>query len=194
MSQHAEDPSTAHASRLGLWLFLLSDAMIFASLFATYVILRGNTAGGPSGADLFQPPYVLLQTIALLSSSYAAALALLAARYTKLTDLRRYLYAVGALGATFLLLELIEFATLIAEGYTWQTSAFLSAFFTLVGVHGLHVMFGLLWLGVFLVYLNTRGLDAHMRRKLSHFVLYWHFVDLVWIWVFVVVYMFGVGL
>lgn len=193
MSDTTRDEA-ASTLRLGLWLFLLSDAMIFASLFATYVILRGNTAGGPSGADLFEPPYVLLQTIALLASSYAAALALLAAKYSKLRDMRRYLYAVGLLGGTFLLLELIEFATLISEGFTWQTSAFLSAFFTLVGVHGLHVLAGLLWLGTFLVYLRTRGMDHHMHRKLSQFVLYWHFVDLVWIWVFVVVYMFGVAL
>lgn len=194
---HKHSPSAivtqTETTRLGFWLYLLSDVMIFGALFATFMILRHNTAGGPSAEDIFEPPYVLLQTIALLLSSFTAALALLAARHSKLAHMRRYLYLTVVLGATFLLMELYEFAKLIVEGHTWQTSAFLSAFFTLVGVHGLHILVGLLWLGAFLYYYRLRGMDHNMIRKLGLFVLFWHFLDLVWIWIFAIVYMFGVG-
>ena len=181
-------------SRLGFWLFILSDVMIFGALFATYMILRGNTAGGVSGADIFEAPYVLLQTMALLISSFTAAMALLAANNNRLAQMKQYLFATLIFGLTFFGLEINEFVNLVADGHSWQSSAFLSIFFTLVGTHGFHIATGLIWLGVWLYFYKQRGLDDDMKRKLGLFVLFWHFLDLIWIWIFTVVYMFGVGL
>lgn len=181
-------------TKLGFWLYLLSDVMLFGALFATFMILRHNTAGGPSGADIFSPPYVLLQTMALLISSFTVAVAVLAAKHGKRRTVLRYLIATGIFGLIFLGMEIYEFAELIAEGHTWQTSAFLSSFFALVGTHGLHIIAGLIWLGVYIYTLNRRVMDEHMVRKLGLFGLFWHFLDLVWIWIFTIVYMFGVGL
>lgn len=181
-------------TRFGFWIYLLSDVMIFAALFATFMVLRHNTAGGPSAADIIDPMFVLFQTIALLASSFTVAVAVLAARAGRLAEMKRYLWLTLLLGLFFLGLELFEFATLIHEGYDWTVSAFLSSFFALVGTHGLHISFGLIWLGVWLAYYYRRGLSSHMLRRLGLFALFWHFLDIVWIWVFTIVYMFGVGL
>ncbi len=181
-------------TRLGFWLYLLSDVMLFSALFATFMILRHNTAGGPSGVDIFSPPYVLLQTMALLISSFTVAVAVSAAQHHKRKEAVRYLIATAVFGLIFLGMELLEFRNLLLEGHSWQDSAFLTSFFTLVGTHGLHITMGLIWLGVFLFSLQRRVLDGNMIRKLGLFSLFWHFLDLVWIWIFTIVYMFGVGL
>ena len=183
-----------HTTNFGFWIYLLSDIMLFGAFFATFMVLRENTAGGVGAQDVFQLPYVLLQTIVLLVSSFTAAIALLAARFGKYRDMRRYLIATLLLGLTFLGLELFEFITMYLEGHSWQESAFLSSFFALVGLHGAHIAAGLIWLGVFLYYLRERAMDEHMMRKLGLFVLFWHFLDLVWIWIFIIVYLFGVSL
>ncbi|HTK39559.1 MAG TPA: cytochrome c oxidase subunit 3 [Patescibacteria group bacterium] len=194
VSHPLEQMEKVEATRLGFWLYLLSDVMLFSALFATFMILRHNTAGGPAGVDIFSPPYVLLQTMALLISSFTAAVALSAANHRKRREAIRYLIATGVFGLVFLGMELMEFSKLVGEGHTWQVSAFLTGFFTLVGTHGLHITVGLIWLGTFLFTLRKRLLDENMIRKLSLFTLFWHFLDLVWIWIFTIVYMFGVGL
>ncbi len=188
---HSEQEDT---TRFGFWLFLLSDVMIFGALFATFMILRHNTASGPSSHEIIEPGFVLLQTIALLASSFAVAVALLAAKAGKLSEMRNFLYATFVLGAIFLGLEMMEFVKLVHEGHDWTTSAFLSIFFALVGTHGLHILIGLIWLAVWLGYYAKRGLNQHMMRRLGLFGLFWHFLDIVWIWIFTIVYMFGVGL
>lgn len=193
--QHtAELRERDEVSRFGFWLYLLSDVMIFGALFATFMILRHNTAGGPSGSDIVDPPYVLLQTIVLLASSFTVAVALLAAKTGQLRDMQRYLWATLILGTLFLGLEIREFVIMVAEGHSWRESAFLSSFFALVGTHGLHILIGLIWLGVWLYYYGKRGLDGNMLRRLGLFALFWHFLDIVWIWIFTIVYMFGVAL
>jgi len=183
----------AEVESLGFWLYILSDLMLFASLFATFMVLRHNTAGGPSGADLIDPPYTLVQTVALLASSLTAALALSARKHGLMRQLKLQLILTGLLGLVFLGLEINEFREILAEGYSWQTSGFLSGFFTLVGTHGLHITIGLLWLGILLWNLYRRGMSDALGRKLELFVVFWHFLDIVWIGIFTIVYMFGVG-
>ena len=180
--------------RFGFWIYLLTDVMLFGSLFATFMVLRHNTAGGPSAKDIIDPNFVLLQTLALLASSFTVAVALLAARHGKLRQMQSYLWATFVLGSIFLGMELYEFTHLVQAGHGWTTSAFLSSFFALVGTHGAHITVGLIWLVAWLAYFYKRGLSPHMLRKLGLFSLFWHFLDIVWIWVFTIVYMFGVGL
>ena len=197
MSKPAESKN-AHASgddvaHFGFWIYLLSDVMIFGSLFATFLVLRHSTAGGPSGADIFEAPYVLWQTVLLLTSSFTAAMALSAARHGLMKQVKVQLLLTAALGFGFLFMEINEFLTLVSEGHTWQTSAFLSSFFTLVGTHGLHITIGLIWLGVLFDAIRRHGLSGRMMGKLTNFVLFWHFLDLVWIGIFTIVYMFGLG-
>lgn len=180
-------------TKLGFWIYILTDVMLFGALFATYMILRHNTAGGPNTVDIVQPPYVLMQTILLLASTFTVALATLAARHGKTQMLKAQLALTMALGLGFLLMEINEFVTLVSDGHAWQVSAFLSAFFALVGTHGAHILMGLIWLGTLMWLINRRGLTPHVERKLGLFALFWHFLDIVWIFIFAVVYMFGVG-
>ncbi len=191
MNQRQISEQQADVGRFGFWLYLLSDLMIFGALFATFMVLRGGTADGPNVNEIVDPGYVLLQTMALLTSSFSAALLLGAARKNDTKSTIQLLWVTFGFGALFLAMELIEFTKLIGEGYSWQTSAFLSSFFALVGTHGLHIFVGLLWLATLLTVIIRRGLNSHRLRKLGLFVLFWHFLDLVWIWIFTIVYMFG---
>lgn len=175
----------------GFWVYLMSDCVLFASLFATYAVLRGETFGGATPAALFSLPYVFTETLILLTSSFTCGMAVLAAQAHKknLT-----LWALGAtllLGLSFVGMEFSEFARMLADGHGWQTSAFLSAFFTLVGTHGLHVALGALWLLVISAHILWRGLHEGTTRKLFIFSLFWHFLDLIWIFIFTFVYLFG---
>ena len=176
----------------GFWIFLLSDIVMFAALFATYAVLVHATAGGPTGAQLFSQRSVAIETVCLLFSSYTCGLMSLA------VDSRRrdltYLLAIVtfALGATFLALELREFAGMIAAGAGPQRSAFLSAFFALVGCHGLHVTAGLIWLTVMMAQVAVMGFRANVQRRLLCFALFWHALDIIWVWLFTVVYLMGV--
>ena len=177
----------------GFWIFLLSDIIMFAALFASYAVLVGATAGGPAGAQLFNQKTVAIETACLLASSYACGLMSLAINSRRY--FRTYLGALitFALGVAFLTLEIREFANMIAIGATPQRSAFLSAFFTLVGCHGLHVTLGLIWLAVMMVQVAVMGLDATVQRRLLCFALFWHALDIVWVGVFTVVYLMGVS-
>ena len=177
----------------GFWIFLLSDIIMFAALFASYAVLVNATAGGPSGAQLFNQRTVAIETACLLASSYACGLMSLAINSRRY--FRTYLGALitFALGVAFLTLELREFANMIAIGATPERSAFLSAFFTLVGCHGLHVTLGLIWLAVMMVQVAVMGLDATVQRRLLCFALFWHALDIVWVGVFTVVYLMGVS-
>lgn len=177
---------------LGFWIYLMTDCVLFASLIATYAVLQGNTFGGPGGKELFDLPFVLIETVLLLTSSFLCALMLLAARAGQKRHTLALLTAVGLLGAGFLGMELYEFRHLLAEGHDWTRSGFLSAFFTLVGTHGLHIASGLLWLSVLFMQIARRGIRRSTIKRLTLFGLFWHFLDVVWILIFTVVYLLGV--
>lgn len=180
------------ATLLGFWIYLMSDALIFATLFAGYGVLSMAYAGGPTPREIFELPLVALNTAILLVSSITYGFAMIAMQEGKLGGTKFWLVVTGLLGMSFVGVELYEFGTLIHEGATPQTSAFLSAFFTLVATHGLHVTFGIVWIGVMLVQLSQRGLHAENKRRLMCLSMFWHFLDVVWIGVFTFVYLLGV--
>jgi cytochrome o ubiquinol oxidase subunit 3 len=177
----------------GFWIFLLSDIVMFSALFAGYAVLRHAAAGGPTGTELFNQVRVAIETACLLASSYTCGLMILAVNSRH--RLGAYLAALltFALGAAFLTLEIREFADMIAQGASPQRSAFLSAFFTLVGCHGLHVAAGLIWLVVMMTQVATKGFRAPVLRRLQCFSLFWHALDIIWVGVFSVVYLLGSG-
>jgi len=177
----------------GFWIFLLSDIVMFATLFAAYAVLARATDGGPSGVQLFSQASVAIETACLLASSYTCGLMSLAINSRKRLGTYFGALVTFALGAAFLTLELREFADMIARGATPQRSAFLSAFFTLVGCHGLHVTLGLIWLVVMMVQVAVFGFVASVQRRLLCFSLFWHALDIVWVGVFTVVYLMGVS-
>src|ERR1700690_2111691 len=176
----------------GFWIFLLSDIVMFSGFFAAYAVLAHATAGGPTGLQLFNQRSVAIETACLLASSYTCGLMQLA------VTARRYAVTYGMailtflLGALFLALELREFSSMIALGAGPQRSAFLSSFFTLVGCHGLHVTAGLIWLAVMMAQVAIKGFHATVERRLLCFSLFWHALDIVWVWLFTVVYLMGV--
>ena len=177
---------------LGFWLYLMSDCLLFAVLFATFAVLSGSFAAGPSGADLFQLPIVAVNTALLLFSSITYGFAMISMQHGRQKGVLAWLAVTGLLGLGFLGIELFEFAHMIHEGAGPQRSAFLSSFFTLVGTHGLHVAFGLIWLAILMIQVGRRGLIAANRRRLMCLSMFWHFLDVIWIGVFTFVYLLGV--
>lgn len=173
----------------GFWVYLMTDLLMFAVLFAVYAVLQGNTLGGPSARDLFSLSLALQETLLLLTSSFTCGIGMIAARRRNKNQVLVWFGITFALGLAFLSLEFKEFAEFIHEGHTMQSNAFLSAFFTLVGTHGLHITSGLLWMAVTLIYVVKRGLNSHMVRKLALLSLFWHFLDIVWIFIFTIVYL-----
>jgi cytochrome o ubiquinol oxidase subunit 3 len=173
----------------GFWVYLMTDLILFAALFAAYAVLRGSTFGGPSGMQLFSLPNALVETLILLTSSFTCGLATLAANRGKKGQTLLWFGVTLILGLAFLHLELAEFKELVAGGNSPQRSAFLSSFFTLVGTHGLHIAVGLLWMVVSMIQIQVRGLTANVRSKLMRLALFWHFLDLVWIFIFTIVYL-----
>lgn len=177
---------------LGFWLYLMSDCLLFACLFAAYAVLGRNYAAGPTGAQLFNLPVVALNTTFLLLSSITYGFAMLESQRKRIGATLVWLAVTALFGAGFLTLELSEFAELIEKGAGPQRSAFLSSFFTLVGTHGLHVTFGMVWLFTLMGQLARHGLTAANRRRLMCLSMFWHFLDVVWIGVFTFVYLMGV--
>ena len=175
----------------GFWLYLMTDCILFACVFATYAVLVNHTAGGPSGKDIFELPYVLGETALLLVSSCTYGFAMIAAHRGFKGQTLAWLAATFVLGAGFIGMELNEFHHLIAEGFGPDKSAFLSSFFTLVGMHGLHVTAGLVWMIVMMLQVSRRGLTDRNNTRLMCLSLFWHFLDIVWICVFTIVYLMG---
>lgn len=192
LSEDEAHDHPASATILGFWIYLMSDALIFASLFAMFGVVSTSYAGGPTPREIFDLPLVALNTGFLLASSLTFSAAIPSIEAGRTGRASFWLVLTGLLGAAFVGIELYEFAELIAEGATPQRSAFLSAFFTLVGTHGAHVTVGLIWIAVMLVQINQRGLIAENRRRLMCLSMFWHFLDIIWIGVFTFVYLFGV--
>jgi cytochrome o ubiquinol oxidase subunit 3 len=198
-NSHEHSPEHAHGHHdqesmkvLGFWIFLVTDCLIFGTLFATYVVLRAHTDGGPIGKELFEVPGFVAETFILLTSSFTSGLAVLAMNKGSVKQLIGWLIVTALLGAAFVGLEVNEFVKMVGEGATISRSAFLSAFFTLVGTHGVHVSIGLIWMIALMIQLSRRGITPVTRRKITIISLYWHFLDIVWIFIFTIVYLMGV--
>lgn len=173
----------------GFWVYLMTDLLMFAILFAVYAVLQGNTFGGETGRELFELPLALTETLILLTSSFTCGIALIAVRRQNKAQTLLWFGITFALGIAFLSIEVSEFAAFIREGHTLSGNAFLSSYFALVGTHGLHITFGLLWLAITLGFVAKRGLNGALVRKLGLLSLYWHFLDIVWIFIFTIVYL-----
>ena len=189
--EEAEHIETGSTTVLGFWIYLMSDCLLFAALFATYAVLAGESAGGPTGRNLFSLPYVLTETVCLLLSSFTYGMAMLALNRGARVGVLRWLAITALLGLCFIAMEISEFHRMIGEGAGPDRSAFLSSFFALVGTHGLHVTSGLIWMAVMIAQVAMRGLSATNRTRLICLSLFWHFLDIVWIGVFSVVYLTG---
>ena len=183
--------ATGGGTLLGFWIYLMSDALLFASIFATFGVLSTSYAGGPAPREIFDLGLVALNTAILLVSSITFGFAMLAMEVGKVRSTQLWLLVTALLGMSFVGIEIYEFAELIHEGATPQRSGFLSGFFTLVGTHGLHVTAGIIWIFVMLGQLGQRGLIVENKRRLLCLGMFWHFLDVVWIGVFTFVYLLG---
>jgi len=188
-----EDDGVVHDSGtlLGFWIYLMSDALLFATVFATFGVLSSSFAGGPGPRELFDLGLVAVNTSILLLSALTCGLAMISMQGGRLGATQLWLAVTALLGMAFVGIELHEFSEMIAEGATPQRSGYLSGFFTLVGTHGLHVTFGVIWIAVMLVQLRQRGLHQENRRRLLCLSMFWHFLDVIWIGVFTFVYLLG---
>ncbi|KFZ43518.1 cytochrome (ubi)quinol oxidase subunit III [Anoxybacillus flavithermus] len=176
---------------LGFWFFLGGETVLFASLFATFLALRDSVANGPTAQELFKMPIVFLATMLLLTSSLTSVYAMHHMRNFDFKKMQLWLGITVLLGAGFLALEIYEFTEYVHEGFKFSTSAFSSSFYTLVGTHGGHVAFGLLWILTLMVRNAKRGLNLYNAPKFYVASLYWHFIDVVWVFIFTVVYLMG---
>jgi len=188
---HSGPASKRIITGYGFWIFLLSDMVMFSCFFATYAVLVGQTAGGPGGAELFDLRNVAIETGCLLASSFTCGLASIAADMRSKVWFQAAMALTGVLGLAFLALEAREFADLVARGAGPTRSAFLSAFFTLVGCHGLHVSAGILWLMTMMAQVVAKGFRADIQRRILCFALFWHALDIIWVAVFTIVYLMG---
>ncbi|MGH6674381.1 MAG: cytochrome (ubi)quinol oxidase subunit III [Terriglobales bacterium] len=177
----------------GFWLFLLSDIVLFSSLFAAHAVLRDATAGGPTGPQLFNPVAIAAETACLLVSSFTCGLSAVAAEARSQLWTQLGLAVTGAFGAAFLFLEARDFASMVAQGAGPQVSAFWSSFFAVVGCHGCHVTVGLLWLGTMMAQIFFKGFRPNIMRRLLCFNLFWHLLDIIWVALFTIVYLIGEG-
>ena len=190
--EEVEHPDTVSIQTFGFWLYLMSDLIIFATLFATFAVLGRNYAGGPTGKELFELPYVLGETLLLLFSSVIYGLVMVAVHNGMKKWVLIGLAVTFLLGLGFVLMEVAEFHSLIDNGYGPDRSAFLSSYFTLVGTHGTHVTFGLIWMAVMMAQVALKGLTSPVQSRLMRLSMFWHFLDIVWIVIFSIVYLMGV--
>ena len=193
-SAHHHDHDTEATSKVvfGFWVYIMSDCILFSCFFVFYAVLHANVFGGPGPKELFDLNYVMIETFLLLTSSFTYGLATLAMTKENKAQVMLWLFFTFLLGLGFIGMEINEFHHLIIEGNGPSRSAFLSSFFGLVGLHGLHVTCGLIWMALLMVQVYKRGLTAIVKRKLSCLSLFWHFLDIIWIFVFTVVYLMGV--
>lgn len=189
--KHEEQVLETDPKIFGFWLYLMTDLVLFAVLFASFIVLRNNTAGGPGGRELFHLPPVLAETLILLTSSFTCSLGMLSVHRKQKTSALFWFAFTFLLGASFLVIEINEFRDLAMQGDNWQRSAFLSSFFTLVGTHGLHISVGLLWMIVAMFHIWLRPFIEHSVSIVFRMALFWHFLDFVWIFIFTIVY--GLG-
>lgn len=185
------EAEASDAKIFGFWIYLMTDLVLFAALFACFIVLHGNTFDGPSAKELFHLPSALAETLILLTSSFTCSLGMLAVHRQLKKWAIAWFIITALLGVSFLYIEMAEFVDFVERGASWQRSAFLSSFFTLVGAHGLHISIGLLWMIVMIFRLALRPLVEHNISRIFRMVLFWHFLDLVWIFIFTVVY--GIG-
>lgn len=183
---------TYSMTKLGFWIYLMTDCLLFTTLFLTYAVLHNATFGGPSPKEIFSLPLVFSETMILLTSSVTCGLGMLSALQNKKNKALLWLALTFILGFSFVTLEILEFRDFIHEGFSWTRSAFLSSFFTLVGTHGLHVASGLIWLVVLIAQILVSGITSNTFRRLVLFSLFWHFLDVIWIFIFTLVYLMGV--
>ncbi len=191
MSRVEEENAVFQRKSLGFWVYLMTDCVLFATLFVVFAVLRNATAGGPSGSDLFDLNFVLIETMILLTSSFTVGLAVLGAERGYKKQAIIWLGITFLLGVSFLALEVWEFNHLIAEGHGWSQSAFLSSYFALVATHGIHIAVGLIWMAVVVFRLLQRNFKETDIRRLSLLGLFWHFLDVIWIFIFTFVYLIG---
>jgi cytochrome o ubiquinol oxidase subunit 3 len=191
-AEEHEHSDTVANTAFGFWIYLMSDCILFAALFATFVVLSHSYAGGPSGKDLFDLPYTLGETMCLLFSSVTYGFAMLAMHKLDRRQVVGWLVVTFLLGLGFIGMEINEFHQMVLQGNGPDRSGFLSAFFTLVGTHGAHVTLGLIWMAVMMAQVMAKGLTTRVRSRLLRLSMFWHFLDIVWIGVFTVVYLNGV--
>ncbi len=193
-SHHTEaaHPDTVAMQTFGFWLYLMSDLILFSTLFATFVVLGRNFANGPTGKELFDLPYLLGETLLLLCSSVTYGLVMLAVHDGRKRWVLLGLAVTFLLGLGFVGMEINEFHGLVAAGHGPDVSAFLSSFFTLVGTHGTHVTFGLIWMAVVIGQVAVKGLTSPVQSRLMRLSMFWHFLDIIWIGIFSIVYLMGV--
>lgn len=173
----------------GFWIYILTDCILFATLFATFSVLHHNVAAGPRLKELIDLPYVFVETMVLLASSFTYGMSILALYKNSRINVISWLTLTSLLGLVFIGMEVNEFVNLVHEGHSWHTSAALSSFFTLVGTHGCHVALGILWMLVMLVQISMFNINDTIRRRLAYLGLFWAFLDIVWIFVFTIVYL-----
>ncbi len=194
---HELYPDTHHdtysKTLFGFWIFLVTDFMLFATLFATYAVLGTHTFGGPSGKELYHPPLILVQTLILLLSSCMAGLGGASAHRANKALTLTFFALTFLFGLLFMGIETLQFTAMIREGFTWRISAFLSIFYSLVGIHGLHLLFALLWTLLFLLPLFFRPITPVDLRRLTCLRMFWQFLNIVWVFIFTVVYMGGIA-
>jgi cytochrome o ubiquinol oxidase subunit 3 len=190
---HGHDAAKRIVVGYGFWIFLISDIIMFSAFFATYAVLTDSTAGGPTGRDLFDLRTVAVETACLLTSSFFCGLAGIGAQARNSRLFQGAMAVTFVLGASFLFLELREFAHMVQEGAGPQRSGFLSAFFALIGCHGLHVTAGLLWLLTMMAQVVAKGYREDILRRILCFALFWHTLDIIWVALFSLVYLVGVA-
>jgi len=192
--EHAHDDHAHHANAtdvFGFWLYILTDCILFGTLFATYIVLNHPNAYGPTLKEYINLPYILLETLFLLASNLTFGMAMISFYQKKQSAVQLYLLLTFILGACFVGMELYEFAHLVSEGYSWSVSGGASAFFTLVGTHGLHVSVGLFWILAMIAHIKVFKINLSTERRLIYLGLFWNFLDIVWIFVFTTVYLMG---